>query len=307
MIELFSILQTIETPSRTYNLLRDEIVETLKAYTTVNETILAFYEQEEKRLIHEAKPLKPIRYQILEKEASDQVKKELLEMHTRLQRYDTESSQYASLREKLKWALSLPYNKIIKPKLLSSDHTGINRYCTQIKAHLDKKIYGMEQVKEEMLETVVNRITNPSHKHGHIALKGKPGVGKTVICQTLANALGLPFERIALGGLKDSSLLKGSDNVWVGAEPSIILKALKRMNCANGIIFFDEIDKLGETVGGFEVQSALLHITDPSQNMEFKDDFLSEFPHDISKILFLFAMNDDALLSPPPCATASGF
>jgi ATP-dependent Lon protease len=102
-----------------------------------------------------------------------------------------------------------------------------------------------------------------------------------------------------LGGLKDSSLLKGSDNVWVGAEPSIILKALKRMKYANGIIFFDEIDKLGETIGGYEVQSALLHITDPSQNMEFKDDFISEFPHDISKILFLFAMNDDSLLSPP--------
>jgi len=297
----------METPSRTYNSLRDEIVGILKTHETIDDSNLKFYEKEEKRLIHTKRTLKPIRYQILEKDAPDKVKKELLDMYERLQRYDTESSQYASLREKLKWALSLPYRKIINPTLSPTDHMGINLYCTQIKEKLDEKIYGMNQVKEEMLETVVNRITNPHHKNGHIALKGEPGVGKTVICQTLAEALDLPFERIALGGLKDSSLLKGNDNVWVGAEPSIILKALKRMNCANGIIFFDEIDKLGETAGGFEVQSALLHITDPSQNMEFKDDFLSEFPHDISKILFLFAMNDDSLLPPPPCETGSGF
>ena len=299
IIELFSILQTLETPSRTYNYLRDEIVDILKSHKNIDRDSLKFYEKEEKRLIHTNRTFKPIRYQILEKEASDKVKKELLHMHERLQRYDTESSQYASLREKLKWALSLPYRKIIKPTLDPMDYRGINIYCTHIKAKLDEQIYGMDQVKEEMLETVVNRITNPHHKHGHIALKGKPGVGKTVICQTLAKALDLPFERIALGGLKDSSLLKGNDNVWVGAEPSLILKALKRMKYANGIIFFDEIDKLGESTGGFEVQSALLHITDPSQNMEFKDDFLSEFPHDISKILFLFAMNDDSLLSAP--------
>ena len=289
----------MESPSRAYNYLRDEIVDILTSHESINNKNLKFYEKEEKRLVHTKRTLKPTRYQILEKEASDKVKIELLDMYDRLQRYDSESSQYASLREKLKWALSLPYKKIIKSTLDPLNHSGINLYCTHIKEKLDEKIYGMKHVKEEMLETVVNRITNPYHKHGHIALKGKPGVGKTVICQTLAEALDLPFERIALGGLKDSSLLKGNDNVWVGAEPSIILKALKRMKYANGIIFFDEIDKLGETVGGYEVQSALLHITDPSQNMEFKDDFLSEFPHDISKILFLFAMNDDSLLSPP--------
>ena len=301
LVELYNILVTLDNPSRAYIQLRDEIAEMLKVHENMSPEQLTYYSKEEQRLTQQNKTgtAKPTRYDILDKEAPDTVKTRLLQMYDRLQTFDEDTSQYAALHSKLKWALSLPYDKITTPLLDAGDRVAINAYCAQIKKKLDAKIYGLIQVKEEMLETVVNRITNPGYKNANIALKGPPGVGKTVICQALADALELPFERISLGGLKDSSLLKGNDNVWVGAEPSIILKALTRMGSANGIILFDEIDKLSETPGGFEVQSALLHVTDPSQNSEFKDDFISEFPHDISKIIFLFAMNDDTMLSAP--------
>jgi ATP-dependent Lon protease len=118
----------------------------------------------------------------------------------------------------------------------------------------------------------------------------------------MAKVLELPFEKISMGGMEDASIFKGSDRVWNSSSPSIVLQILSRIKSSSGVIMFDEIDKLGETPKGKEVQYTLLHISDYVHNKEFRDNYLNKYPHDFSKLLFIFCANkietlDSALLN----------
>ena len=196
-------------------------------------------------------------------------------------------------QEKLHWYMKLPYQK-----LAPSFHSNNNlEYCVSIKKRLDEKIYGLDTVKEKIMHAVNDRNHNPNAR-SLIALKGKPGMGKTVLAKQIAEAAGLPFAKISLGGSIDSTMFKGSDGVWSGSNPSMLLQILARTGAANTVILLDEIDKLGDSAKGIEVENALLHILDPSQNTQFDDLYLADFPHDISKIWFIVSMNSDRTLSP---------
>src|SRR5581483_10743217 len=109
----------------------------------------------------------------------------------------------------------------------------------------------------------------------------------------LAKALDIPFVQISMGGCRDSSFLDGHSYTYEGSQPGILVKSLCRMGSKNGIIYFDEIDKLEETAHGREVMWTLLHIWDPTQNMEFRDKYLDELTVDLSHIWFMFSMNDE--------------
>ena len=174
-----------------------------------------------------------------------------------------------------------------------------NKFCTNLKAHLDADHYGMDNIKENMIILAVNREVNP-HSQATIALEGPQGTGKTSILSSLAKGLGLPFQKISLGGMIDPTILKGADSHWVGSEPSIILHFLKIMKQTDGAILFDEIDKLvtDEDSRGHAIQHALLHITDYTQNKEFQDQYLKEFNHDISNLWFFYSMNKRDTISP---------
>jgi ATP-dependent Lon protease len=144
-----------------------------------------------------------------------------------------------------------------------------------------------------------DRLTNPNGKTQPIlALKGKPGVGKTHVAEAIAIATGLPFQKINLGGSVDSTIFKGSDNVWSGASPSLLLQLIARSGYNNPIVLLDEVDKLSENMKGLSIQHALLHVLDPLQNKTFQDGFLNEMNHDISNVWFILSMNDDTTLDP---------
>lgn len=224
--------------------------------------------------------------------ASDDTKKKIYEMYLSLQLLDESTQEYQTLHAKILWALSLPHNTSINPLGIEiTSRQEISRICEEVRNGLDSKIYGLEEVKDKMLCVLNDRLTGTKSR-STIALKGVPGVAKTRIAEVMAKSMGLPFERVCLGGMKDASFLKGTQSSWVGATPSIVLQILKRMGCNNGVVLFDEIDKLGQE--GKAVAHALLHITDYTSNSAFQDMYLREFNHDLSKLWFMFAMNDDS-------------
>lgn len=230
--------------------------------------------------------------------ASDATKGTLYGMCNDMMRLPRDSAEYTTTRSKLLWAVSLPHNNLAAaPDVDLSDTTQVKTHCVEVLNRLNETLHGLAAVKEKLIQTYLNRLYNP-HARSMLGLCSAPGLGKTAIASAMADAVGLPFERISLGGMCDSSIFKGSDSVWVGSKPNIILCILRRMTVCNGVVLFDEIDKLGTTPQGKEIQYALLHITDYTQNKEFQDLFLSEFHHDLSNIWFIFGMNTAEWLDP---------
>ena len=170
----------------------------------------------------------------------------------------------------------------------------------------------MIEAKEELICIMANMITNPTSKHKAIGLYGPPGIGKTMIVKIISEELDIPLEQIALGGITDSSFIEGHSYTYTGSEPGCITKALVNMKCTNGIIFFDEVDKISKTNHGKEIEHCLLHITDFTQNHNFRDKYMPEIPIDLSNCIFVYSMNsinelDSALASRIPVVKFEGY
>jgi ATP-dependent Lon protease len=238
-----------------------------------------------------------LKRQIFELDADDDIKARIYEMYADMISRGADDSRYNDLRSKILWALRLPYRRRLIPSLKTETPEEIRIYCREVYSRLNAEIYGMQEAKERIIQAVNDQVRNPKSRT-ILALKGKPGVGKTKLAKTVANAVGRPFDKISLGGAIDSTIFKGSDNVWSGATPSLLLQILSRVKYSNAVILLDEIDKLGVSEKGREVQHALLHILDPTQNREVQDAFLNEFSHDFSNIWFICALNDDKDLDP---------
>jgi ATP-dependent Lon protease len=209
---------------------------------------------------------------------------------------DQSDTTASSLRDWLEHALKIPFNTLKKSRL---EDLPVEQALVEIKNGLDEKLFGMLEVKEQILCIFNNRLQNKNVGGMKMAMLGSPGVGKTQIARCLADILDLPFAQISLGGMVDSTILAGSNQTWVGGGPGRIVKALQEMGVRNGIVFLDEIDKLAKTPAGKEVQASLLHVLDPTQNVEFKDNYLGhDLSIDLSNIFFITAANDVNALDP---------
>lgn len=156
-----------------------------------------------------------------------------------------------------------------------------------LKYRLDKEFYGMEQVKEQLLIYVSNKLYNPEIKSYPLGLIGPPGTAKTSIALAISKALQFPFEQLSGGGLTHTDGIHGHSFTYIGAQCGDITKALIRMNCLNGILFIDEFDKLANEKN----MNSLLQLIDPVQNHHFKDNYVGEIPIDLSHIWFMLSMN----------------
>lgn len=225
-------------------------------------------------------------YKILHLQTSVQNKQIIYSKYKELRTMLSHDDERTKILNWLNWAISIPYDKI---KTFPFTKNTLTRFLRRISNTLDQELYGMEKVKERILLFASSKIQNPHMKKCSLGLIGPPGTGKTFVSRLLAQVLNFPFEQISLGGISNPDFLKGHEYTYVGAQPGEIVKCLRRMKYKNGILFLDEFDKISSNL---DLCSALLHITDPVQNSDFRDKFLSGLQIDLSHLWFIYSMND---------------
>lgn len=218
--------------------------------------------------------------QLESKEYPNDVKEEITRQLRRLERMHQDSSEATLTRTHAETLLNLPWAQFTKENL----------QIKKVKQVLEEDHYGLEQVKDRIIEYLAVKKLNPQAKSPIMCFVGPPGVGKTSLGKSIARAIGRKFARIALGGLRDEAEIRGHRKTYVGAYPGRVVQAIKSADSCNPLVMLDEIDKLGSDHRG-DPCSTLLEVLDPEQNKEFVDHYLG-VPLDLSKVMFIANANN---------------
>ncbi|MFR7749122.1 MAG: endopeptidase La [Ruminococcus sp.] len=224
---------------------------------------------------------------ILDLHLDEEIEKTLLKECAKLQKMGYSNQEATVIRTYLDTCLDLPWNKFTTDKL----------EIHKVRKSLDKEHYGLNKVKDRIIEQLAVKILNRKNNSQIICLVGPPGVGKTSIAQSIAKAIGKNSARIALGGIHDEAEIRGHRKTYIGSMPGRIINAMRSAKSMNPLIILDEVDKLGQDYKG-DPTSALLEVLDSEQNSTFVDHYL-EIPFDLSNVMFITTANDLSLIPTP--------
>jgi len=231
---------------------------------------------------------------ILTMKVPKEIQATILAKYNSLQGLDASSNEYFKMRAWLDKVTSIPFG-IYKdiPVKIEDGPEKCGEFMKTAKKYLDESVYGQDESKLQIMQFIASKIANQNSRGLCLLLIGPPGIGKTTLIKNgIAKALGWPFQFISLGGDSDASTYTGHQMVYESSHCGKIVNSLVASKSMSTVLMFDEVDKISQTPKGEEVMNLLIHLTDPVQNGDFEDKYLSGVPIDLSKVMFVFSAND---------------
>ena len=298
------ILETVDTYERLYQAslhlseqihvldVRDRIQ--AKIQDGIEKVQRDFYLREQLRTIqrelgiasHQTEDVEELRGRIAESDMPDDVREKAEKEVDRLDATPPASPEIAVIRNYVDWLLDLPWGEGRRQKVS----------IRKAKRALDANHFGLEKVKERVLEYLAVRSLSKTLRSPVLCLSGPPGVGKTSLGQSIAKALGREFVRISLGGVRDEAEIRGHRRTYVGAMPGRIIQGMRQAGTTNPVFMLDEVDKIGRDFRG-DPSSALLEVLDLEHNHSFSDHYI-EVGYDLSQVMFVLTANDAGAIPP---------
>ena len=269
----------------------DDQIDQFKALESPKKRIML--EALEKRSEY-VKKEEPLMFRLLQMKLTPETMATVMTRFNSLNTMDISSGEYYKLRAWMEKLVAMPlgiYKQM--PVRLEDGAESCAPFMSKARKCLDEAIYGQDDAKLQIMQFIASKIANPTASGLSLLLMGPPGIGKTSLIKNgIAKALEWPFQFISLGGDSDSTTYTGHQFVYEGSHCGRIANCLAQAKSMSMVLMFDELDKISATPKGEEIQNLLVHMTDPVQNMEFEDKYLSGIPLDLSRAMLVFSGND---------------